>query len=54
LTPEGIRSGKGHYEKCVIPYSIMDTSFGRDVLAELAASAHKKSLGVCMGVPDPP
>jgi len=48
LTTEGLRSGKGHYEKCVIPYSIMDTSFGRDVLAELAASARRKSLGISL------
>ncbi len=48
LTPKGIRSGKGVYEKCVIPYSIMDTTFRRDVLVELVAAARKRELGISL------
>ena len=48
LAPKDVRSGIRHYEKCLIPYSIMDTPFGRDVLSELAASAHRKSLGISL------
>jgi alpha-L-fucosidase len=48
LTSKGIRSGKGVYEKCVIPYSIMDTTFHRDVLAELIAAARKRELGISL------
>jgi alpha-L-fucosidase len=48
LTPKGIRSGKGVYETRVIPYSIMDTPFHRDVLAELVTAARQRGLGISL------
>jgi alpha-L-fucosidase len=48
LTPKGIRSGEGEYDTVVIPYSIMDTLFHRDVLAELVTAARKKGLGISL------
>ena len=48
LTPKGIRSGEGVYETVTIPYSVMDTPFHRDVLAELVAAARRKGLGISL------
>jgi len=48
LTPKGIRSGEGVYQNVVIPYSIMDTPFHTDVLAELVAAARKNGLGISL------
>jgi alpha-L-fucosidase len=46
LTPKGISLGVGHYEDCLIHYSIMDTPYRKDIIGALVGAARKKGLGV--------
>jgi alpha-L-fucosidase len=45
-TPEGKRSGIGKYEECEIAYSIMDTPYRRDIVAQLVQAFRKRGFGV--------
>lgn len=47
-TSKGISVGVGHYEDCLIHYSIMDTPYRKDIIGALVGAAQKKGLGVSM------
>jgi alpha-L-fucosidase len=46
LTPEGVRNGAGHYETCIIHYSVVDTHYKKDIIGALVAAARKRDLKI--------